>query len=512
VPGRVVACWVWEVQAGRVTIATVRKVLEEEGSRVGAHYRLGASVGSWSGRDLRPKFAYGVMIVLGGIVFGWIPVALISAHYRPAAAGALGGLLLGGFLVACVPPRWQRYGLFRFEYGLVFCSEKAAPAVLFWDDLAWVRLSFGRAELTGHSGQRVEITGRLGATEQILAVAEKVLLPELTARYDSGEPACLGGLLVIDRRGLSVRSQGSGLWCPVSWQETGRVVVSEHGDQVEVHRSDGISEAARLRGAPNSFLARHLIEHAARRAGVAVPVEQASPPPASPADRDWPRIVAVPKDEHARAAAEGHRIGTELRLGAHLESHSLGVKGTPQSRQHGYEGGAVTVAEGRITVVRLASLASLSTGIGDDDESTWVSYSSLTDQAGATVDTLSGNLKGRAEQILLDRHLGPLTARFDAGQPVTIGCLTVDQRGISCRARGRRGPWDVSWPEVSQVVARFQGLLVTVATRRDPGHGALRGELDDEPNGFLAAYLLQYAARQAGVPFRAFSGYGQDPG
>jgi hypothetical protein len=488
---------------------TVRGALEEEGGRLGAQYGLGALVGSWSARDLRPKFAYGVMIVLGGLVFGWIPVGLIGAHYRPAAAGALGGLLLGGVLVACTPPHWRWYGLSRFEYGLVLCSQKVAPSVLRWDDLAWVRLSFRQAELTAHAGQRVEITGRFGDTGEILDVAAKVLLPKLTEQYDGGEPACFGGLLVIDRRGLNVRSGLSGMWCPVSWPEAERVVIGGRGDQVEVHRSDGTSETARLRGEPNSFLAQHLIEHAARRAGVTVSVEQADPPSASPADRYWPRIVPDPKDEHARAVTEGHRIGAELRLGAHLESHSRGGKGVPRSQEHAYEGGAVTVTDGRVTVVRLADLAALSTCIGDDDESTWVSYSSLTDHAGATADTNSGNLKGRAERILLDRHLGPLTARLDAGQPVTIGCLTLDQWSIRCRAREPDGHWDISWPEVTQIVERFEGLRVTVATRRDPGHGALRAELDDEPNGFLAGYLLQYAARRANVPFRAFSDYGQ---
>jgi len=178
---------------------------------------------------------------------------------------------------------------------------------------------------------------------------------------------------------------------------------------------------------------------------------------------------------------------------------------TPPWYWHYYEGGVATVSDrGRVTAVRLADVVSMSTTVVAGYDESFVAGSALTDHAGNTVSVSHRHdLADRAEQILLDRHLGPLIARFDAGQPVAIGCLTMGKRGITCRSRRPKGHWDVTWPEVSNVVTRLHGQRVTVTRHQGRKPGMVWAALDDEPNGFLAGYLLRHAARQAGVPFQA---------
>jgi hypothetical protein len=172
---------------------------------------------------------------------------------------------------------------------------------------------------------------------------------------------------------------------------------------------------------------------------------------------------------------------------------------------HHYEGGVVQVTghRRRVLVVRWSDLASMSWSVvqGYDDE--YISGPVLRDHAGNTLAAPSGLIAGRAEQVLVGRLVGPLTGRLDAGLPVTVGCLTVYQSGISCRGGGGKagGRWEVSWPEVHDIETQFRSQRVTVHT----GHrGTKRAALAGEPNDFLAEYVLEHAARRAGVPFKAW--------
>ena len=271
--------------------------------------------------------------------------------------------------------------------------------------------------------------------------------------------------------------------------------------------------------------------------------------------------------EKARAAAEGRRIGAEYGLGDRIEAWdgskvkgrviagwiiivlaSFAVIGVLQQRSHQLAGSApqdtggllgeivivaaVAVAmaaipprrkrlwlhhyeEGlaqvtgrrRVSVIRWSGLASMSLSVkqGYDDE--FIGGCVLRDHAGneVTVDgriglNVSKRIAGRAEQVLVGRLVGPLTDQFDAGVPVTVGCLTVDQRGIECRGGQPGGRWHLSWPQVSGIGSQLSGHRVTVST----GHwGGKRAALAGQPNDFLAAYVLEHAARRAGVPFRA---------
>ena len=167
---------------------------------------------------------------------------------------------------------------------------------------------------------------------------------------------------------------------------------------------------------------------------------------------------------------------------------------------YSYEGGfAQVTGRRRMSVVRWAELASMSVSVVQGYEDEYVAGCVLRDHAGNAV-TVGVGLIGRAEQILTGRLVGPLTARLDAGLPVTVGCLTVDQSGIRCHGGQARNNWTVSWQQVHGIETRLHGQRVTVKT----GHrGGKHAALDNQPNGFLASYALEHAARRAGVPFFA---------
>jgi hypothetical protein len=71
------------------------------------------------------------------------------------------------------------------------------------------------------------------------------------------------------------------------------------------------------------------------------------------------------------------------------------------------------------------------TGYGEDGPSDTISRCVLRDDAGTTI-TITGchPLRDQARRVLVGPLLGPLTSRLDAGLPVTVGQLTVDQQGI----------------------------------------------------------------------------------
>jgi hypothetical protein len=122
-------------------------------------------------------------------------------------------------------------------------------------------------------GHRSTLLGR----HQILAAAEAVIaarrVGQFTAQLDAGLPVTIG-FLTVNRSGMSSRGGGraGGRWL-VTWQQVRRVDVEADGQRVLVRCGRWGAKRALLDGVPNSFLVRHVIAHAARRAGVDVNAE-----------------------------------------------------------------------------------------------------------------------------------------------------------------------------------------------------------------------------------------------
>jgi hypothetical protein len=264
-------------------MTTAQASLEAAGDRVGAKFRLGGCTGAWTRTRYRARVGCASTIVFTGILLGWIPVALIGGHDRLIAAEVLGGVLLVAFVLAGIPPRMWEYRLFRFEHGLVLVDpQQAAPTVLRWGELTSISMrilaggnedSIVSCELRDRSGQAVSLGGFGTAVDEIASAAEELLaqrlLPALIARYDAGASVFFG-LLTVERWGLSAPASSSGMRWRTSWPEISHIDISEHGHRLAVKDATGPVRMIMPGAEPNDFLARCLIEHAARQAGVDV--------------------------------------------------------------------------------------------------------------------------------------------------------------------------------------------------------------------------------------------------
>jgi len=259
--------------------------LDEEAERLGARLRLGECRESWVETGTLTRIAIGrfllVLVVLGGIG------ALVSPVSRAAVMG--GGtefLAFLGFAVLCVaiPPRSRRARLFLFDCGVVRSSNTGRRLVVLpWEDLETVTLAttagydevyISGCVLRGRSGTRMELGRRdsLPGRHRIQAAAQAQIAARrvgpLTAQLDAGQPVTIG-FLTVDRSGLSSRGSltAGGRW-QVGWQQVRRVDVELDGQRVLVRSGRWGVKRALLNGVPNSFLAGHVIGHAARQAGV----------------------------------------------------------------------------------------------------------------------------------------------------------------------------------------------------------------------------------------------------
>jgi hypothetical protein len=172
-----------------------------------------------------------------------------------------------------------------------------------------------------------------------------------------------------------------------------------------------------------------------------------------------------------------------------------------------YEAGMAQVIgpRPRVVVVRWDDLASLTLTVVSGHDEEYLSSYVLRSRQGRAVRAVvskrlltSDPIATHAESALADRLVAPLIRQLEAGQPVTIGRLTVGPSGIRSRADSERGGrWHVSWRKARHVRVRLAGQRVSV--ERERGHVRLAA-LDGVPNSFLAQYVIAHAARQAGVP------------
>jgi hypothetical protein len=154
------------------------------------------------------------------------------------------------------------------------------------------------------------------------------------------------------------------------------------------------------------------------------------------------------------------------------------------------------------TVVRWADLATMSLKVSSGYEGDYIAACILRDRVGNTL-TVENRLGDACDKVTVavDRLLAyrlasPLQARYDAGEPVTFGRITVDQSGISSPEAATGKPWSIHWRDISEIELLMYGHRMTISygkgrTRRVP--------LDGAPNDFLARYVIGYAASRTGV-------------
>jgi len=263
-------------------MTTHQAALEAAGDRLGTDFRLGERTGQWSTTRYRTRVGCASAFAFVAVLFGWIPVAVIGGRDRLTAAEIFGAALFVAIVLASIPPRRWENRLFRFEHGLaVVDPQQAAPAVLRWEDLTSIKTRVAGGdedrvvfcELGDRAGQALPLGSFGTAATEIKPFAERLLaqrlLPPLVARYDAGEPVFFG-LFTVEQWGLSAPGGASGMRWRVSWPEIGHIEVTKLGNQLVVQDTKGPLQTVSLQAEPNAFLARHLVAHAARRAGIDV--------------------------------------------------------------------------------------------------------------------------------------------------------------------------------------------------------------------------------------------------
>ncbi len=161
-----------------------------------------------------------------------------------------------------------------------------------------------------------------------------------------------------------------------------------------------------------------------------------------------------------------------------------------------------TGGEPEPTVLRWADLATISLNIVSGYEGDSLSSCVLRDRAGAsvTVETRYGEACDKvvriADRLLAPRLARTLIARYDAGEPVTFGRLSVDQAGISSPGGGSDKPWSAAWRDTRTIEISFWAHRLTITPRTRAPRNV---KLDSAPNDLLARYVIAHAAARAGV-------------
>jgi hypothetical protein len=261
-----------------------RSGLDAEGDQVGADFRLGARTGAWSARRYSGSFGCGLTLV-GMLVFGaFLPFLPYPAPGRAIAAFSYLGLLALAALLLSAPGRSWKERLFLYTGGIAqFTQRQSEPAVVHWADLATMSLkvvsgyegdSISSCILRDRAGNTLTVDSRLGgAVDTVTAAVDQLLAyrlaPTLQARYDAGEPLTFGRISV-DQSGISSPEGAAGKPWSIHWRDISQVELQMYGHRLTISYSKWRTRKVSLDGAPNDFLARYLLCHAAARAGVAV--------------------------------------------------------------------------------------------------------------------------------------------------------------------------------------------------------------------------------------------------
>jgi hypothetical protein len=263
--------------------------MDAEAARLGSQYGLGQCAASWDASRFLGRVVFGWFLLVMATLAGLGLLQAVRAHASvPAAFTEILFVTATAVLMVSIPPRKRKIWLYLFDGGVARVSNGRPRLITFaWADLDTLSINV----VSGYDGDYVagcllrDRTGRrleLGreqsfgfyAREAITAAAEREIagrhLVAMTEMLDTGQPVTIGSL-TVDHLGIRSRGTASqgGRW-QVPWQQARQVSIRLHGQRVMVTAGRRAARRAALDGQPNSFLARYVIEHAARRAGVPV--------------------------------------------------------------------------------------------------------------------------------------------------------------------------------------------------------------------------------------------------
>ena len=267
-------------KASRARAATAR------GRAIGMEHGLGEHLRAWDGTHLKSRAGCGSVLIVIATGGGIIPA--VVAVLRPGMSGqepwylgwTIGFLLIG--LPMLASPRHNVQWLHQYEAGLAEVTSGGPVTVLRWADLASLTSSichgsedqfnypdsYTLRDIAGHvitvgtsPGQysrrfaRHELDPLLDQAERVLA--DRLAVP-LISRLDEGLPVIVGPI-TVDPAGIRYDDRYA------SWWQVRSVSTQFRGTQVTVQGQD--RWWFDLEGA-NDFIAKYVLAHAARLAGV----------------------------------------------------------------------------------------------------------------------------------------------------------------------------------------------------------------------------------------------------
>jgi hypothetical protein len=264
--------------------------LDAEGKRIGWECGMDGYLAGWAGNNRKTQFWIGASFFL---VLCPLVVQAASNLLKGLDMGSYTGfasftvvVLLLVFLMVTLRPRARRGRLFMYEDGIVEARHrKPRLAVLRYADLAAMSVKVVRGYdgdylescvLRDHAGSELAVHSWLyggRACEEVHsgaghAIASRIVGP-LTRRLDDGLSVTIGSV-TVDGAGITVL--GRKAWT-VPWEQARGVYIRLWGQRLTINTAREGSRSAELDSQPNSFLVRHVIAHAARRAGVDVSAE-----------------------------------------------------------------------------------------------------------------------------------------------------------------------------------------------------------------------------------------------
>jgi hypothetical protein len=310
-------------QNAELVRAHQKTILGADAQRLSAQYGLGECMEAWRVPRLSVRKALGWIALVCLAVVGIVSLtSMHGQHLVTRGAKEYLVALAAAVLAVVIPRRVRRTRVFLFENGMVKESNpgpRPRQVVLPWADLDTMRLEvkLGKSEdqdcvaacvLEGRTGTSLTVGGEAGTRgrEEVSAAAEQVLaerhVGSLLQQFANGQPVTVGSL-TVDRLGISfeAEAENGGRW-HTPWQQARSVSTQLEGQRVLVETEQGRRRAV-LDGEPNSFLARHVIEHAALRADVPVGAGKA------------PAVVAEKARDRAQLYAEAEGLTQKYALG-----------------------------------------------------------------------------------------------------------------------------------------------------------------------------------------------------
>jgi hypothetical protein len=223
-----------------------------------------------------------LIVMVSGL---FIPPLATAGLARAITGGFDAAVLAWAILLIVLPPRSWTDRLFLCQAGVALLDARdPEPSVLRWAYLDTMSITtasgydddyVSECVLRDQAGNTLTVPHRLHGLAEVAAEAERVLaprlVPDLIARFSSGEPVTIGPL-TADRQGLSCGAPESRWAWQVPWAQIRAIDFGLEGQRVTVafgkHASD--SHSLGMDGEPNAFLVRYFIAHAAASAGIPV--------------------------------------------------------------------------------------------------------------------------------------------------------------------------------------------------------------------------------------------------